>query len=363
MSSHRAPSLVQWGMIRSLLPLLVLAACGGDDPDDPSKSPPTMPAPTTPVHTGTSTPSPTGDTGTDLPTLPSCLNEVLDAFPDDGATDAYYRTTVEFFLAESEPAATVALSGPGGPVSGQVSVVDRRVIFTPNAPLDPSTAYSAVLDWSCPDETVQFTTSPLGTPVDPAVLVGGAWRLDLANGRWIEPPNLGKAAAALVGADVLLGVVSADASAVEVIFARTDGIGGPQDLCEPTTPFPLGDFTDNPAFQVGPETVDLPMSSALVPIEGLVLSGAFSADASFLEGGRLQGLIDTAALVQLLNPGQDPDALCDLLAPLGVSCEPCPGSGLTTCAPIDVDSVRGQREAAPVQVRSLADIAADGACP
>jgi len=345
--------------------LLLITALGCAADPKPSANQPEPTEPTGPAPTTTDTGAPPDTGPTTEPTGPitlECSNEITAAFPEDGATDAYYRTTIEFFLALDEPLpVAITVVGPDGPVAGETTFIERRAQFRPLAPLAPSTAYTATLTWSCPDEVLAFTTSNVGAPVDGASIVGAGYRLNLSGGRWIQPPNIGSAVAALVGADILLGVERVDGDEIQVLFARTDGVGGPQDLCEPTTLFPIGDFSANPYFQVGPEPVTLSIGGVAVPIDAMVLTGAFSADGARLDGGSLNGTLDTAPLAELLFPGQGPFALCNLLSPLGVVCSPC-ATGLATCSPIEVDAVAGLRDTDAVVVREPADIAADAAC-
>jgi hypothetical protein len=349
-------------MRSTLFLALALAACSGSDDapktDTPTDGDPTDTDTVEQVHSGAPE---TGDTG-GTTTETVCLNSVVNRFPADASTDAFFLTTVEFELNTFESDASIAVAGPDGPVDGTSEVLGRRLRWTPDAPLDPSTSYTGTLSWSCAPDTTTFTTSDLGDAVDPSVIDGAAYRLDLTNGRWIQPSGLGPAIAAILAADILIGVEVRGTDALDLTFARTDGFGYPQDRCEPTTPFPPATFANNPLYEVGPADVNLEIDGALLPVYNLELRGAFSSDGTTMEGGRIAGLADLAPLSAILAGSSDPTAVCALLSDFGVACLPCPNGGPTSCVQIEVDSVLGTVEPTGLVPRTPADIAADTAC-
>jgi len=346
----------------TLLTPLALIACSGSDDDDEKTSPPTDGSTdTTPVDTVDSA---TGDTGatttdTDTGTETVCLNSILYRFPANNSTDAFYATTVDFELNNIEASATIDVTGPSGAVAGTTEVQGKRVRWTADAPLDPSTSYTGTLNWSCAPETTTFTTSATGEPVDVGDIEGQAYRLDLMNGRWLQPAGLGPAIPLLLAADILIGVESDSPDSLDLTFARTEDFGLGQDLCEPTTAFPTATFDANPLFTVGPADVDLEVDGAVMPVYGLELSGAFTADGSAMEGGRLAGLADLGPLSEPLAGSKDPTAVCRLLTKFSVSCLPCPNGGPTSCVQIEVDSIHATGETPGVVTRTPADVAAE----
>jgi len=347
----------------SLLAVLTAVACsgGGDDDKTTPDTDDTVDTGTViePVDSGST--AATGDTGSTT-TETICLNSVLSRFPADSTTDAFYATSVEFELNTVELDASITVEGPDGPVPGASEVLGRRIRWTADEPLAPMTTYTGTLAWSCAPDSTTFFTSPTGVDVDPEAIDGMAYRLDLVNGRWLQPAGIGAAIPLLLGADILIGVESDAGDALDLTFARTDDFGLPQDLCEPTTAFPTASFDDNPLFVVGPADVQLEIDGAALPVYALELSGAFTEDGAMMEGGRLAGLADLAPLSPILAGSSDPTAICTLLAKFGVACFACPGGGPSSCVQIEVDSIRGAGEPGGVVPRSTGDIASDTTC-
>ncbi len=351
--------------MRALLTLTLLAACSGSDDGEtkPTDTPSTTDTPTdTLVDTADSATTPTTDTGTTESTETLCLNRVLGRFPADGSTDAFFGTSVEFNLNLVDPTAAITVSGPSGDVPGSSEVLGKRIRWTADDALLPDTAYTGTLTWACDPETTTFTTSGTGNEVDVADLEGKAYRLDLANGRWIQPSGLGPVIGALLAADILIGVHSPGPDQLELTFARTLDFGLPQDRCEPTTLFPVADFARNPLYAVGPADVDLEIGGAAMPVNSLELTGAFTADGQAMEGGRLAGLADVGALSGVLLGSSDPTAVCALLAPFSVTCLPCPNGGIVSCVQIEVDSIHGPVDPAGVETRTVSAIRKDPSC-
>lgn len=310
---------------------LALTACGGNNGDE----------------SGT----PTGTTGgTD-----ACTATVT-AFPENGASEVYYRTSVEFTMSAVESDASISLSDGSADVAGSSAVVGDRVVFTPDAPLAPSTTYTATLSWSCGPTEVSWTTSDIGSPADPASLVGKAYSLDLGAGRFVEPPGVGDVIGSFLDTEVLLGVTAADASIVHIMGALGDGAGN-QDICEPSFDFPVdADFTENPYFIVESDSLNLDISGVLVTIEDLEVSGAFSANGDQVAGASLRGTLDVSILEELV--GSDP---CSLLVAFGVSCETCSDGVTETCLSVYVDSMVATEVNGPLE--EIDQATADANCP
>ena len=80
------------------------------------------------------------------------------------------------------------------------------------------------------------------------------------------------------------------------------------------------------------------MSGLTVTIENLLVSGAFSPNADYVDGGVLAGKIDTRPLVPLLDENGDDNAICEITNSLQIPCEPCP-DGEPYCLTLYVDSI------------------------
>ncbi len=322
---------------------LALIGCGGDDGTGPG-----------------------GTDGTDSNTG-TCDTNRLDAdatFPATGATNAYYRTTVEFGFVETEATATITLAdSAGADVAGTNEVIEgTRVVFTPAAPLTPGATYAATLNWSCTAVTSTFTVSDAGDPVGGGdALVGNTYSLDLASGRFIEPPGVGDILETFLTFELYLGVEAAGAADLTFMGALANA-DGTQDVCTESIIFPVpADFTDDPFFSVESDSLPVEVEGVQVTIDDLVLSGAFTPDGSAIRGGVLAGSIDTRTLMDVLEMTTE-GGVCDLLATFLIDCEPCT-DGSVTCLTVYVDDM--DAEIVPgltLQSVTAADIEANPEC-
>ena len=307
----------------------LLAACGGDKGSDPTDSATT----------------PTG-----------CQLEILGQFPDVGANDVYYRTSVEVTFDALDGSETLTVSNAGAAVAGTTTTVDNTLVFAPDEPLMSSTTYSVELTWCGGPTTYDFTTSAVGDPVDESSLVGNTYTLDLSSGRFTQPPGVGDIIGGLLTPDtaqILIGVTAADASELSVMGALGDGAGG-QDMCTESFAFPLpASFTDNET-----DTLNLSIEGIDLVIEDLLIGGSFSPDNSYIDGATLKGFIDVNILAELV--GDDP---CALLVTFGVSCEECSDGSGAHCLGVEVDSMRADMVGGlTLEERDATTIACDQTC-
>ncbi|TNE90883.1 MAG: hypothetical protein EP330_07135 [Deltaproteobacteria bacterium] len=275
------------------------------------------------------------DSDSDSDTDTDCPNRVEEVFPRVGTTDAYVGTTIEARL--DVPDANAVLAVPG--VVGTSAIDGTRVVFTPSAPLTPSTAYTPLITWGFDCElTWDFSTSAAGAPVDPSLLVGKTYDLDLESGRFVKPEGVGSLLGKYLGrAPLLLGVTSASSTEVALRVAPAND-ASTQDVCQQSIDVtaPL----DTPLFgPTDPFSFLLPVEGVTAPVDDASLSGAFGPGGDSLAGVRLTGRIDTRPLVELIETGGAPEALCDLSASIGVYCEDC-GNGDVFCLPLEVDSLQ-----------------------
>lgn len=305
--------------------------------------------------------SETDDTDGD-DTNPTCTNEITDSFPKDGTSDVYYRTTIEFTLASVSGNESIKVTAGGEDVAGSTKTEDNRVVFTPATPLDPSTTYDVELDWDCGPTSLSWTTSSIGSPTDEGGLVGNAYALDIASGRFVKPPGVGPLIQQQLDRDILIGVTSASATEIEMMGALATS-AGVQDVCTPSIDFPVAaDFSENPFFEVSANTLTIEVQGISITIDDLVVSGAFAADGSSIEGAILAGAIDTRALKDLLGTTED-DGVCELVSTFGVNCETCSDGSGDYCLSVYVDSMQANL-AAGISLESISedDIAANPAC-
>ncbi len=299
----------------------------------------------------------TGDTaGTD-----SCDVTIKSTLPAANAVDANYRAAIEFNLSAADPTAMASSS-----VAGTTTLVDdgETVIYTPNAPLEPSTAYTVTLDYCGGTADLMFTTSSDGTPLtDVQVLVDRTYALDLAGARILEPAGVGTVLTSYLTQDILVGVKTVDATSIQMIGAiGVEGSSPPeQNYCDPSIPFPSADFSAQPYFQIGPQTTTLAVAGYEIEIGNLEITGTFAADASYFAGGTLSGTIDTRPLAPLLGEdGEDSDegAICDLAVSFGATCTACPADGEPFCLTLVADQIVAEEVAGETLV-----IVTDSDCP
>lgn len=306
-------------MLRSAMPmglvaLSVLAACSKDDSTDDT------------------------DIGTD-----ECTVNVVSTFPENGK-EGYYRGTVEVNFSGEDPTATMTVSSASGEVAGTSEWRNTKtLVFTPSAPLDPSTPYTVDIHFCGGDPQTTFTTSDVGAPVDSATLPGKVYSLDLSSGRVVHPEGVGDLLATYLTQQVLVSVDTVSNDKIKMIGAVAVEGSDPlaQDPCSRTIDFPEADFTENPYFEVGPKDTTLQISDYSVDVTNLFVSGSFSPDLSEIEGAVLSGSIDTRPLVPAFDPEGEDSAICDIAVSVGVSCEECGGENPGAyCLSVYIDSIQ-----------------------
>jgi len=296
-----------------------------------------------------------------------CTTQLNGTLPVAGASDAYYRADIEATFDAADDTSMITLyDASGTPVDGSGHRNDDSTVayFTPNAPLTPGASYSAEIMWCDMDETetVDFTTSSLGEPLDdPTSIDGRTYLVNLHDSRFAEPAGVGPLLKTQVTQSILLTVTSVDATSLTMIGALTGAGGSTQDFCLPTINFPKpADFTEAPYWEVQADEAVLNVADNDVSIENLVISGTFSADAVTFGGGVLAGTIDTALLGGLLG-SKDPNYICDLAKEFGDECSECP-NGKDTCLGLRLDQLVGD-STGTVAVRPIDQRECDAECP
>ncbi len=309
-----------------------------------------------------------GDDTTDTNT---CDNAIISTLPADGATNAYYRGTIEvkFDAAEDDATFTVTPTG-GSALTGDYTWVSDTLVFTPSSPLAPSTEHTLAITYSCGSPSTTFTTSEVGTPVNltTSPLDGRSYLLDLASGRFVQPAGIGSIIGDFLDQIVIVSVDNVDTDAEEITMlgalgllgsggaTTVDGeVSGVVQECQPTIDFPSGtDFSANPFFGAGPADTTISVAEFTVTIQDLLIAGSFGPDGSYISGATVAGKIDTRPLVPFIsltpapcdeetyedsgetvdNPNYpcEPDAICEIAGSLFIECEPCAdGSTATVC--------------------------------
>ena len=308
----------RFSMMVALAAMTFAAGCNGDD------------------ETGAT------DSGTE------CENTVTKTFPESGETQAYYRGTIEAVLDDADTTGTITVTdAAGADVAGTVAVEDDRIVFTPSAPLTPSTEYTASVGYECGPTAFSFTTSAVGEPVaTPADIVGLTYELDLASGKFVEPAGIESLISEFIGGVTVLvspSKLDGDSLTITGALGDEDSATPAQAGCTSTIPFPTADFGENPFFKVGPGPAVISVEGIEVSIDDLEVTGAFAADASLIAGATLKGLIDTRPLAAEFIEGGEEGEVCELAGSIGVSCEACPADGEEFCLSIyvvDMDAAK-----------------------
>ncbi|MFT4975045.1 MAG: hypothetical protein ACI8S6_000932 [Myxococcota bacterium] len=285
------------------------------------------------------------DTTDSLDPDPICDNAVTDLFPEDGASDVYYRGTIEAHLACSDETMSVTVTDEHGSIIDGVTSLggseDERIIFTPSPPLSPDTSYTATISMCERSQSWSFQTMGLCPPVT-TDLVGQTYSLDLDDARVTEPEGVGPIITTLMEQSLLLGVIEASGDRLQVLGAFAEGAR--QDRCLPTIDFPEASFAEDLYFVVGPQDVTLSAGGLLVTVYSFKLSGTFATDGSSIDNVSLAGEVDARDLAPLLWEASlieenTPAAVCELLADFAVDCVPCDRDGAPLCISVVADSI------------------------
>jgi len=306
-----------------------------------------------------------GDTGT----IP-CGIDIEPIRPVANDEDAYYRADVEFLLSEPDPKAVVGLrtdpeekGKEGDPIAGKQwkSVDETIVYFTPNEPLALDTDYRSEIDWCGGRQTIPFHTSEIGTPVKaPKDLVGTVWRIDMGEGRWIEPrAAIHGRLVTYLESTILVSVDLVTDDWIEIEGARALDDGA-QDVCGATADFSAANFTENPYFSAGPKVLTFKVANTMLVLENAEIEGAFTANGSAFEWVEVKGVFDTRPLDVKWKGKDSLGAVCQDASASGSACIPCASDGKPYCLVLHVDEISASLSGA--SVRSIAEDCSDPEC-
>jgi hypothetical protein len=309
------------------------------------------------------------DSGDDSATHP-CGVDIEPIRPVAGDDEAYYRADIEYLLSEPDKEAVVGLrTDPeekgvdGDPIAGKQwkSIDERIVYFTPAEPLSLNTDYRSEIDWCGGHQTIPFHTSKIGAPVKaPKELVGTVWKLDMRDGRWIEPR------AAIDGQliNYLESTILVSVDLVTDVWIQVEGAraleNGSQDVCAATANFSAANFTENPYFSAGPNTLTFIVANVKLVLENVVIEGSFTADGSGFEWAEVSGVFDTRPLDETWKGKDSLGAVCEDAALAGSKCIPCASDGKPYCLALHVDEISATVSGATV--RSIAEDCSDPEC-
>ncbi len=301
-------------MIRSL-PLLLLAACTGDEPGDSDKTPADS-------DSADTDPGP-------------CTTQVLSFEPANGTTEVYYQSTlVVSFDGDGGSAVFTLTDEAGADVPVSAVFTDGNVQAELTATLGPLTTYTLTVDLCGATTTSSFTTSELGSELtlDPADLVGMTYVFRISDAEITEPAFLDVLAATYLTVPILISVADANETSIDLfggLGCETGDIDCPTGDSEyvqydlPSWDFPVADFTTQPYFLTESPLVTIQYGDLPIPIENFTLAGTFAADGSAIEEGYATGIGDTRYMGELVGKPDEPGAVCDLASSAGVYCTDC----------------------------------------
>jgi len=288
--------------------------------------------------------------------------------PQDGVSDVYYRTTVEFnFTKDTDEDATVTLEDSAGTaVDGATSWLGDTIVFTPAGPLATTTDYKATLSHCGGSDSISFRTSDLGASLEDgaASLVGNTYAVALSDARFVKPEGVGALLGSLLTQDILIGVTDATETDISMMGALSQEGSSSQDMCTATFDFPIAaDFSSAPYFSVSASELAIAISGFSISINDFVLSGDFSASGDMMGGAVLMGQIDARDLTGVLVDSElitddDPQAVCDMISAFGVNCEEC-ADGMEYCLTIHVDQINAAETGETLTPLAEEDIADD----
>ena len=294
---------------------------------------------------------PTVDTGwfSDTASPENCPGVVMDVRPDGGPGLWYWRDMPQVWTGNDRKETYQASLWKGtNALASEMVWAESGVTFqvSRSEHFEPNTEYELQLTDCRETRRIGFKTSEYGTPLegDAKDLVSSTYLIDLAGATWLEPGSFSAILSLYFTTPILLMVNYADDAAVDFMGAQgyRDDLGiYRQSATEPTFDFPLSQWPEKPYFELVAPMVDITFQGVQVPIYDFALSGTFAPDGSSLGGAKVQGLGDTRYMGPLIGK-DDPGAICEQAASLGVSCSDCP-DGNPYCmflSAIDVDGAR-----------------------
>ncbi|MFT4621955.1 MAG: hypothetical protein ACI8PZ_000607 [Myxococcota bacterium] len=295
-----------------------------------------------------------------------CPNNILAAWPDDGAANAYYRTRVDYHFAVPDGSAALSVTGAdGAEVPGTWASEGSYSHWRADSALTGGASYTATLDWQCGEDVRSFTVgSDLGVATDVAALGARAWRLDLRAARGVHPLGIDEVLGELIQFDLLVGISASDGTTLDWMAAVADDSGA-QDVCTPSIGIPSSGLDGNPDLSIASELLPIEVGGSTLEIDDMVLSGTFSADGSLLEGVTIGGNVDTRPLAGVLTEEDDgdPNAVCELFGNnFNIDCEDCPDGSGKFCIALILDTISAPETGFPLAVITDGDVSGNPDC-
>lgn len=274
----------------------------------------------------------------DTDAAPACTVEVAWVMPDDGASAVRVDAPIEVGFsaplpAELDDAWTLSLVG----VPGVATLDEDRAgaTFVPDVPLAWDRPY--VVEARVCDASVAHGFHTVREPVAVDALVGGAWRIDIAEGVWLTPGVSEVFAPLLSFDDVVLAADARPGYDLGLVAWSVDGTPSAL-VCDDAVDLGPLELVDNPLFRSRSQDLTLDVDGTELVLAAARLEGVFADDGQTLDDVSLHALLDTRLLAAALRLGD----LCALAATFGDRCVPCP-DGARKCLHGTLGDLQGQR--------------------
>jgi hypothetical protein len=270
-----------------------------------------------------------------------CETVVTATEPENGAIDHYYRDPIRFIL--SEPDATaVMVTDVQGTTTREAD--DRTIVFTPDAPLDPSADYTVGLSYCYGDPQISFATSALGQSLDAGVeLEGRVFSLDLTSGQYTVGERVGDLLNVVFTKRLLFSLENVSGDSLEVLaaVAEANSNTSPQDLCARTVRVEGVDISEAPFFSK--EILDFSFGShdGELRFARFAVSGTVTHDGGGIGGLAFEASLSVDEMSQAIPSLGTVEDLCEYAANLGVPCNACPDGGWSPCITVAAEHVEG----------------------
>lgn len=268
-----------------------------------------------------------------------CDVTIDETWPAQGATDAYWRDAVEFRLSGPDSTALVVAD-----FDGAQSWEDdgTSLVYTPDAPLEPSSSYTVGLDYCHGSPSITFETSSYGLPIeDPEALPGQAYLVDLTAGRFVTGGSMAEGLSMFFTRSILFEVLSVGHDELSIRAGVSTARGEAQDPCYLSVDIDEVDGEEAPYFELSIEDFTFGAYRGELRMYEFTMRGTIAPDGSSVGGVSYEVTVLAEELAGIL--GVEPDRICDLLDDLGASCEPCPGSADESCVTVGADRIEAPR--------------------
>ncbi len=249
-------------------------------------------------------------------------------------------------LSEPDSSATVVTDIPGTQTLDDDGVT---ILYQPDEPLQPETAYRVDLEYCRGTASLAFTTSSYGSPLeDPGALLGRTWSYDLRDARFYQAGYLGDLLQTFAERVGLVSVVGMDGTIVDLRLAVADDSDPPrQDYCARTVDVPGVDFSASPYLAFGPTSIEFNAYLGTIVLHEMMVRATVAPDATALGGMVLAAVIDVRSVAQAVD--MELAELCELLEVYGAPCEPCPEDEAPYCVSTAADRLEASEVSTTVE--------------